>query len=78
MGALLIRHDKRLTVCRLIEGTARTQLGQLIPIKIPSSTKVNQSVILKKSIYDLDRTSKVARAFGELAQYVVDELEIQI
>ena len=76
IGALLIRHDKRLTVCKLIEGTAKTQLGKLIPVRIPSSTKVNQSVILKKSIYDLDRTSKVARAFGELAQYIVEELDL--
>ena len=33
---------------------------------------------LQKSIYDLDRTSKVARAIGELAQYIVDDLDLVV
>ena len=76
LGGLLIRHDRRLTVCKLIEGAAEKQLGKLLPIKIPSSTKVNQAVILKKSIFDVDHSSKVARAFYELANYVSTELAI--
>ena len=78
LGGLLIRHDRRLTVCKLIEGAAEKQLGQLLPVKIPSSTKVNQAVILRQSIFDVDHSSKVARAFYELAQYVIKTLELTL
>ena len=76
LGGLLIRHDRRLTVCKLIEGAAEKQLGKLMPNKIPSTTKVNQAVILKQSIFDVDHSSKVARAFYELAKTVSERLEL--
>jgi chromosome partitioning protein len=76
LGALLIRHDRRLTVCKLIKVAAETQLGQLMPIQIPSTTKINQAVILKRSIFDIDRTSKVARAFYDLANHISNELNL--
>ncbi len=36
LGALLIRHDERQTVCKLIETAAREQIGKLLPVRIPS------------------------------------------
>ena len=76
LGGLLIRHDRRLTVCKLIEGAAEKQFGQLLPTRIPSTTKVNQAVILKKSIFDVDHSSKVSRAFYELAKYISEKLDL--
>lgn len=76
LGALLIRHDERQTVCKLIESSAKEQIGKLIPVRIPTSTKINQAAIAQTSIQKIDRTSKVAREFRKLALWVTKELDI--
>ncbi|ASF47313.1 ParA family protein [Methylovulum psychrotolerans] len=78
IGALLVRHDERQTVCKLIEGAAREQIGKLIDIKIPTSTKVNQSAIAQMSLRELDRTSKVAREYKRLAELLVERLQLTV
>tara|TARA_R110001583_G_scaffold195554_1_gene376085 strand:+ start:17866 stop:18585 length:720 start_codon:yes stop_codon:yes gene_type:complete len=70
LGALLIRHDERQTVCRLIESAAREQIGKLLPVKIPTSTKVNQAAMVQTSLHGIDRSAKISREFGELARLV--------
>lgn len=77
LGALLIKHDERQTVCRLIENSAREQIGKLLPVKISTSTKINQSAIAQLSLHALDRTSKVAREFRQLAVALARELGLQ-
>lgn len=77
IGALLIRHDERQTVCKLIEISAREQIGKLIDVRISSSTKVNQSAIAQMSVHALDRTSKVAREFRQLADIIIKQLKIK-
>lgn len=76
LGALLIRHDERQTVCKLIESSAKEQIGKLIPVKIPTSTKVNQAAMAQTSIQKIDRSSKVAREFRRLAIWVTSELNL--
>lgn len=76
LGALLIKHDERQTVCKLIENAAREQIGRLLPIKIPTSTKVNQAAMAQTSLHALDRSSKVAREFKALAQLLATEMGI--
>lgn len=76
IGALLIRHDERQTVCKLIEASARDQIGKLIEVKIPTSTKVNQSAIAQMSLHALDRTSKVAREFRKLGLLIAKQLNL--
>ena len=76
LGAILIRHDARLTVSRLIKESAEELLGELIPVSIPISTKANQAVILKQSISALDPKSKIAKAFQALAEFVETRLEL--
>ena len=78
LGALLIRHDERQTVCKLIENAAREQIGKLIPVKIPTSTKVNQAAVAQTSIHGIDRTSKVAREFRELAKYIAKAIGLKL
>ena len=75
-GALLIRHDERQTVCKLIEASAKNQIGKLIDVRIPTSTKVNQSAIAQMSLHALDRTSKVAREFRHLAEVIAKQLNL--
>lgn len=77
LGALLIKHDERQTVCKLIENTAREQIGKLLPIKISTSTKINQAAIAQISLHALDRGSKVAREFRQLAALLAQELGLQ-
>lgn len=76
IGALLIRHDERQTVCKLIEASARDQIGKLIDIRIPSSTKVNQSAIAQISLHALDRTAKISREFKALAELIAKQLNL--
>lgn len=67
LGALLIKHDERLMVSKLIENMAREQIGKLLPIKISTSTKINQAAMAQTSLRALDRTAKVSREFRQLA-----------
>jgi chromosome partitioning protein len=78
IGALLIRHDERQTVCKLIEASAKEQIGKLIDIRIPTSTKVNQSAIAQMSLHALDRTAKVSREFKHLAELLVKQLDLKV
>lgn len=74
LGALLIKHDERQTVCKLIEGAAQEQIGKLLPMRIPTSTKVNQAAMAQTSLHGMDRTAKVTREFKHLAAYLAGEL----
>lgn len=78
LGALLVKHDDRQTVCRLIENAAREQVGKLIPVKIPPSTKVNQAAMAKTSLHAIDRNARVTRESRQLASFVADALGIRI
>ncbi|MCB6185132.1 ParA family protein [Leeia sp. TBRC 13508] len=77
LGALLVKHDERQNVCKIMERAAREQIGKLIPIKIPTSTKVNQAAIANMSLHAVDRSAKISREFKDLAQYIVNELKIK-
>jgi chromosome partitioning protein len=74
LGALLVRHDERQTVCKLIEQAAAEQVGALLPVRIPSSTRVNQAAMAQTSLYQLDRNARVSRAFAELASHLQQQL----
>jgi len=74
LGALLIRHDERQTVCKLIEAAAREQIGPLLPVRISASTRVNQAAMAQTSVHGLDRNAKVSREFRQLALTLVQAL----
>lgn len=76
LGALLIKHDERQTVCKLIENTAREQIGKLLPVRISTSTKINQAAIAQMSLHALDRSAKVAREFRQLAATLAKNLDL--
>jgi chromosome partitioning protein len=48
----------------------------LIDVRIPTSTKVNQSAIAQMSLHALDRTSKVSREFKRLAEFIAKRLNL--
>lgn len=77
LGALLIKHDERLMVSKLIENAAREQIGKLLPVKISTSTKVNQAAMAQSSLHTLDRNAKVSREFRQLAFNLVKELGLK-
>lgn len=78
LGALLVRHDERQTVCKLIESAAKDLVGKLVPIKISTSTKINQAAATQVSVHSIDRGSKVAREYRKLAEYVAEQCGIQV
>ena len=71
LGALLIKHDERQNVCKLIRDEAFNQVGKLLDTTIPQSTKVNQAAILKSTLVDLDKNAKVRQAFQALAKEII-------
>lgn len=78
LGALLIKHDERQTVCKLIENAAQEQIGKLVPVRISTSTKVQQAAFGKVSIHSIDRTAKVAREFRQVAQWIAKEVGLRM
>lgn len=78
LGALLMRHDERQTVCRIIESAAREQIGVMLDARIPTSTKVHQAAGCGAAVHDIDRTAKVARAFKAMADEVVRRVGVAV
>lgn len=70
LGALLIKHDERQIMCRENESDAVQLFGKLIPVKISTTTKVNQSAALGVSVRMAERNNKVTKQYQELAQYI--------
>ena len=64
-------------VSKLIETMAREQIGKLLPVKISTSTKVNQAAMAQSSLHALDRTAKVSREFRQLACELARELGLK-
>lgn len=78
LGALLIKHDERQTICKLLAGTAETTFGKVLSEKISQSTVVQQSVVLKTSVHAVDRSSKPARQFRLLATDLAKQLQLKV
>jgi chromosome partitioning protein len=77
LGALLMRHDERQTVCKILEAQASKLIGELLETRISSSTKVPQSSMGQKSVHAIDRSSKVAREFRQLAEEVATKVGLK-
>lgn len=75
LGALLIKHDERQNVCKLIRDEASSQVGELLNTTIPMSTKVNQAAILQQSLLVLDKNTKVRKSFQQLAKEIVNRVK---
>jgi chromosome partitioning protein len=72
LGALLVKHDSRLTLCQENERDAIEMFGTVVPVKISQTSKVNQSIAINRSLRMLDRNNKVTKQYGELATYVAE------
>ena len=75
LGALLIKHDERQNVCKIIKDEALNQVGKLLDATIPQSTKVNQAAILKLPLVKLEKGAKVRKAFESLADEVMQKVQ---
>ncbi|HGM8089982.1 TPA: ParA family protein [Pseudomonas aeruginosa] len=73
LGALLIKHDERQTLCRENEQDAIQLFGKLIPVKISTTAKVNQSIAQRVSVRMAERNNKVSKQYQELADYLARE-----
>ena len=74
LGALLIKHDERQNVCKLIRDEAYKQVGHILETTIPQSTKVNQAAIMQQSLLKLDKSGKVRKAFERLAEEILKKV----
>lgn len=75
LGALLIKHDERQNVCKLIRDEALKQVGKILETTIPQSTKVNQAAILQQPLLKVEKNSKVRKAFESLANEIVVKIK---
>lgn len=78
LGALLIKHDERQTMCKLLAGQAESTFGKLLPEKISQSTVVQQSVALKTGVHGVDRSAKPSRQFRQLAISLAKQLQLKV
>ncbi|OOR88647.1 hypothetical protein B0181_07985 [Moraxella caviae] len=78
LGVLLVKHDHRTKICRTMKEIAEATTDKLIPIDIPSSTKTQQAEAFKTSVGDIDPTSRIAIAFKELAEWVANEIKLDV
>lgn len=74
IGALLLRHDERQNICRVIKNGAEAEIGRLLPVTIATSNKIGRAAIEKKGVRGIDRSARVSREFRDLAAYLIDEL----
>ncbi|WP_095158107.1 ParA family protein [Pseudomonas sp. Irchel 3E13] len=72
LGALLVKHDSRLTLCQDNERDAISMFGTVVPVRISQTSKVNQSIAISRSLRMLDRNNKVTKQYVELAAYVAE------
>ncbi|ENA27845.1 MULTISPECIES: ParA family protein [Pseudomonas] len=70
LGALLIWHDDRLSLCRQNEEDAAKMFGKVIPIKIGTSSKINQSAAVKVPLRLIDKNNHIAKQYKELAEHI--------
>jgi len=75
LGALLIKHDERQNVCKLIKEEALKHVGVILENSIPQSTKVNQAAIMQQALLTLDKNGKVRKAFQKLAAEIIEKVE---
>lgn len=75
LGTLLIKHDKRQNVCKLIQDETQNTVGHLFDTTIPTSTKVNQAAILKQSLVEVDKKAKIRLSFEALANEIIERLK---
>lgn len=78
LGALLIKYDDRQTICKLLAGQAEHTFGKLLPEKISQGTAVRQAVVMKTSAHGIDRSSKPARQFRQLAAALAKSLKLKM
>jgi chromosome partitioning protein len=78
LGALLIKYDDRQTICKLLAGQAEITFGKLLPEKISQGTAVRQAVVMKTSAHGIDRSSKPARQFRQLAAALAELLQLKL
>lgn len=77
LGALLVKHDERKRVCKILVEMAEQMFEDVIPVRISDSTVIEQASIEKRSAYAQDRTSKVARDYTVLADYVIEKVGLK-
>lgn len=77
LGALLIKHDERVLLCRENESDAIQLFGKLIPVKISTTSKINQSIAQKVSVRMAERNNKVSKQYQELAEHIDAETKGQ-
>lgn len=78
LGALLLKYDDRQTICRLLATQAEKMFGKLLPEKISQGTAVQKAAVMKTSAHGVDRSSKPARQFRQLAAAIAKQLDLKV
>lgn len=72
-GCFLVQYDERRKICKEAWLDCKEALGdKLLPVTIPTCTKVEQTSSLKKPILELDPRGKITQSFRELTQHIIE------
>lgn len=77
LGVLMIRHDSRKTACKTMAKIIRENYESVFDTTISSSTKIQQSQMLRQSVMQTDRTTRTAREYVALAREIMDRTGIE-
>ena len=73
-GILLTMFDTRNNLSHQVAAEARTHFGSLVfDVVIPRNVRLSESPSFGKAIYHYDRSSRGARAYGNLARILMDK-----
>lgn len=73
-GCFLVQYNERKKICQEAWEDCRDALREkLIPITIPTSTKVEQTCTVKKPLQVIDPSGKATQKYLELTEYIINE-----
>lgn len=78
LGALLTKYDDRQNICKLLAGQAEQTFGRVLPVRISQGTAIQKAAVMKGTAHSVDRTSKPARQYRQLAAVLAQELKLTL
>lgn len=69
-GAILTKHDKRMTACKLIANALPSYYERVLTATVPPTTEIHKAQLLGKTMLQADREHVASRAFVAIAREI--------
>lgn len=77
LGVLLVEHDRRKSIHRILENQVREQFGQLFDVQVSNSVKVQDAEAVHQTVMEYDRKSHPAKEYFAVAKEIVARLDLK-